>query len=172
MKSNLPSLVIPPFSTFSTPIQLTPTLPPPGTHAMSLVFPPPQPRHPRDYHSGMITPVQTAPSIDHMKQLSPFPTSANSSPINAGSFPNHLSPSFYLAKRSSPYRPVRRVQHLITNQGTPPVYNAPRRVGFEQMQYHSLGQPLTERHIGHLPYINHQVWPQHHAPQNSWAAPS
>jgi hypothetical protein len=168
-KVNLPSLVIPPFSTFSAPNQLTPTLPLPGTHAMSLVYPTPQPRHPRDYHSGMITPAQSVPSLDQLKQLSPFPTSsANSSPIS-GSFANHLSPSYYLDKRSSPYRPVRRVQHLITNQGTPPVFNVPRRIGLEQMQYHSLGQPLTERHTGHLPYINQQPWSQHQAIQGSWA---
>jgi cyclin-like protein len=170
LKVNLPSLVIPPFSTLSTPNQLTPTLPPLGTHAMSLVYQAPHPRHPRDYHSGIITPIQSTPSLDSLKQLSPFPTSsANSSPISTN-FANRLSPSYYLDKRSSPYRPVRRVQHLITNQGgPPPLFNSSRRIGLEQMQYHSLGQPLNERHTGHLPYINNHPWSQRQAMQNTWS---
>jgi hypothetical protein len=37
------------------------------------------------------------------------------------------------------------------------------------MQYHSLGQPLNERHTGHLPYINNHPWSQQQAMQNTWS---
>lgn len=173
---SLPNLVIPPFSTFNNSAPITPTsLPLPGTHAMALVYPNSQPGPQNDYHMN-VTPIQTNAPMDHIRQLSPYPpSSGHSSPV--GSYPNNnYSPSYYLARRHSPYRPVRGVEHLLTNQGTPPAFHAPRRVGTDQMQYHSLGQPLTERHVGHLPYIQqhqhyHQPWSQS-LPQPAWTVQS
>lgn len=173
---SLPSLVIPPFSTFNNSAPITPTsLPMPGTHAMALVYPSSQPRPQSDYHMN-VTPIQANQPVEHIRQLSPYPpSSGHSSPVGASFSNNNYSPSYYLARRSSPYRPVRGVQHLLANQGTPPAFHAPRRVGVDQMQYHSLGQPLTERHVGHLPYIQHQhlhqPWSQS-LPQPAWTVQS
>jgi hypothetical protein len=144
----LPNLAIP-VATLSTQIQqLTPTsLPAPGARAMGLVYP-------TNYPLQSVAPTAAN-----------FPvTSNNSSPISATAYSSHLSPSFFLAQRPSPYRPVRRVQTLLV-----PGHNImPPAVGWQNsMQYHSLGQPLTERHYGHVPYLNHDAWPQTHQP-NHW----
>jgi hypothetical protein len=144
----LPTLAIPAVTTLSSQIQqLTPTsLPAPGARAMGLVYP--------GYSlQGVAPPTANFPV-----------TSNNSSPISATTYASHLSPSFFLAQRPSPYRPVRRVQTLLV-----PGHNiVPPAVGWQNsMQYHSLGQPLTERHYGHVPYLNHDAWPQTHQP-NHW----
>jgi hypothetical protein len=165
----LPNLVIPSSnSNLATPVQLGPQLPLPGSRAMSLVYSN-MPQH----HQPVSRPT-SIPSIptslpphsmqfqDPARQLSPYPiSSVNSSPVSASTYHSHLSPSFFLAQRASPYRPVRRVQTLLV---PPPVnsnfVNAPRRMGMEQMQYHPLGKSLNETRVGHLPYIQHDNWPQ------------
>jgi hypothetical protein len=146
---------------------------------MSMVFPPPV-QWPQQSMPTSIPPLQTTglppPNLSHMdqsRQLSPYPgQSATSSPVSATFTPtsqnqNRLSPSYFLAQRSSPYRPVRQVQTLLVPPASASMHNAPRLVAQDQMQYHPLGRPMNERRVGHLPYIHHDAWPETHQ-FNSW----
>ena len=65
---------------------------------------------------------------------------------------SQLSPSFFLAQRNSPYRPVRGVSTLLV---PPPslAMQQPQNVGREQMHYQPLGRP-QERQQGRLPYVD------------------
>lgn len=69
----------------------------------------------------------------------------------------HLSPSFFLANRYSPYRPVRAVNTLLF---PPPSGSIPqqRSVPFDHMHYQPLGKPAAERKTGRLPYAQ-EAWP-------------
>jgi hypothetical protein len=172
----LPSLSIPPVSQPS--VQLAPQLPLPGSRAMAMVYPPPV-QWPQQSMPTSIPPLQTTglppsnlSSLDHSRQLSPYPQSATSSPVSATFTPtsqtqNRLSPSYFLAQRSSPYRPVRQVQTLLVPPASASMQNAPRLVAQDQMQYHPLGRPMNERRVGHLPYIHHDAWPETHQ-FNQW----
>jgi hypothetical protein len=174
----LPSLSIPPVSQ-PAPTQMAPQLPLPGNRAMSMVYPPTV-QWPQHSMPTSIPPLQTAglppPNlgpIDHTRQLSPYPGgSATSSPVSATFTPtsqsqNRLSPSYFLAQRSSPYRPVRQVQTLLVPPASASMQNAPRLIAHDQMQYHPLGRPMNERRVGHLPYIHHDAWPETHQ-FNQW----
>jgi hypothetical protein len=184
----LPSLPMPPLAQMQT----APQLPAPGSRSMSLVYQPPvsqqfQPQIPMQAAMPHALPTSMAPlqtaglppppvlHTDQVRQLSPFPIgSATNSPINAGYVPlsgqvsQRHSPSYFLQQRSSPYRPVRQVQTLLAPPSSTPIYNAPRLVSHDQMQYHPLGRPYSERRVGHLPYLNHEAWPQHHQ-YNQWS---
>ncbi|KAH0011526.1 hypothetical protein KCU80_g20476, partial [Aureobasidium melanogenum] len=96
-------------------------------------------------------------SVIQSRHQSPFPTSAAASPTDGHFQPagqahvSQLSPSFFLAQRNSPYRPVRGVSTLLV----PPPSRAmqqPQNVQHEQMHYQPLGRP-QERQQGRLPYI-------------------
>lgn len=167
----LPNLSIP--STTSTPqssMQNAPQLPPPGNRAMSLVYPAPT----QQWSYALSNPATTAPvhplsqSVtasavdDGLPQLSPFPGSGNSSPVNAH-FPamqsNRPSPSLYLSQRQSPYRPVRSVHTLLVPPPSGSLHNQPANIGYDQMQYQPLGR-RTERRAGLLPYMHRDAWPE------------
>ena len=149
-----------------TPQTNLPQLPLPP-RAMSMVFPGASAWNQATSAPISIPALQTTglppPSGPQSRQLSPYPNSAGSSPTSA-TFPNvgtpiglgRLSPSYYLAQRSSPYKPVRRPQTLLAPPPPVALNNPARRVSLEQMQYHSLGRPMTERQHGHLPY---NAWP-------------
>jgi hypothetical protein len=165
---NLPNLGVtaapsPLDSLMGTAPHLRNELPAPNTRAMSLVYAQPHLQRP---HAPLIPPIQTsAPTpgllnVDHSNQLSPFGiSSAASSPTSATAYTNQYSPSFFLAQRSSPYRPVRRVQTLLVPPPLQSIQNAPTMAGASQMQYHLLGHP-HERHVGPVPYVNYEAWPQ------------
>jgi hypothetical protein len=147
-----------------------PNLPALNSRAMSLVYPNSQLQRPQ---AALIPPIQTSmPSqgfltVDQSNQLSPFAiSSTGSSPTSANPYSNAYSPSFFLAQRSSPYRPVRRVQTLLVPSAVQTIQNAPTMMGVNQMQYHTLGHP-NQRHLGHVPYFNYEAWPQTNQ-QNVW----
>jgi hypothetical protein len=142
------------------------TIPAPNTRAMSLVYPSShlsthQLQRPQ---ASFIPAIQTSIPPQNLlavdpPQLSPFGySSASSSPTGAPAFANAYSPSFFLQQRSSPYRPVRRVQTLLVPPPIQSIQDAPTMVGASQMQYHLLGHP-DQRHIGHVPYVNYEAWP-------------
>ncbi|PWY77355.1 hypothetical protein BO70DRAFT_363292 [Aspergillus heteromorphus CBS 117.55] len=96
---------------------------------------------------------------------SPFAvTSATISPAvsaYSGHTPqNHLSPSFFLANRNSPYRPVRSVNTLLIPP--PSASQQQRSIPFDHMHYQPLGKTASERKTGLLPYLHHEAWPQGH----------
>ncbi|KAE9967552.1 hypothetical protein BLS_002810 [Venturia inaequalis] len=179
----LPSLSIPSVTHAQMPVQTAPQLPPPGGRAMALVYPPPV-QWPQQQATSLtsIPPIQAmtipqhnAPAYDQSRQLSPYPgQSADSSPVSTvftptGQATNRLSPSYFLQQRSSPYRPVRNVQTLRAPPVSGSIWNAPMMVAHDQMQYHSLGRPMSERRVGHLPYMHHEAWPETHQ-FNHWPA--
>jgi hypothetical protein len=172
---NLPSLTVPePMLIHPTMKPTLPALPALNTRAMQLVYP----SHLSRPHAALIPPIQTSiPSsqlltVDQSSQLSPYGISSTaSSPTSAtagAGYASAYSPSFFLAQRSSPYRPVRRVQTLLV---PPPLhtYQNPPNLGPSQMQYHVVGQQAGERHVGHVPYLNYEAWPPHpHAAHAHW----
>jgi hypothetical protein len=157
----------------------TPQLPLPGSRAMSTVYnggsnwpqsnslPPSGAPTPLNIQTNML------PSLgDHSRHQSPFPASSvGSSPITSmasHSQPqNHLSPSYFLTYRNSPYRPVRSVNTLLI---PPPSTSmqAPRNMTFDQMRYQPLGK-VPEPRTGIVPYVHqhHDPWPQLQEP-HTW----
>lgn len=170
----LPSLSIPPSHVADAPVQVMPHLPLPGNRAMSLVYPPPvqwtqtPPPISLPAVSGAPLPSPNTQAMhDPSRQLSPFTAgSVGNSPINANfppsagaQNPGRLSPSYLLAQRQSPYRPVRRVNTLLHPPPNTIMQNGPpKSIPWDQMQYQQLGRP--ERRAGTLPYMHHEAWPQ------------
>jgi hypothetical protein len=70
----------------------------------------------------------------------------------------HLSPSFFLANRNSPYRPVRSVNTLLIPPPSSSLQQQ-RSVPFDHMHYQPLGKGST-RKTGLLPYIQPDAWNQ------------
>ncbi|RAL10456.1 putative mucin [Aspergillus homomorphus CBS 101889] len=70
----------------------------------------------------------------------------------------HLSPSFFLANRNSPYRPVRSVNTLLIPPPSTSLQQQ-RSVPFDHMHYQPLGKTAAERKTGLLPYLHHEAWP-------------
>jgi hypothetical protein len=167
-RMTLPSLTMPSFPTFSSGVQLPTSLPPPGMNAMSMVYPTHQPR-PQAYLPP-IPPMVSHPSLENFRQLSPHAdSSAGLSPT--GHYPMNQSPSFYLAQRSSPFRPVNQI-HYLSSQSHSPAFDPSSSLHSQQMQYHPLGHP-GERHVGQIPYFSQQAWPQNHnIPQMIYPAQS
>lgn len=177
-------------------MQYAPQRPVPGSRSMSLVYQPPASQHFQPQLSNQasmatnmamsvassMTMLQTSglplPPVlhpGHIRQLSPYlNSSTTNSPSHtmytphSGQVSQRHSPSYFLAQRSSPYRPVRHVQTLLAPPSSTPLYNAPRLVSHDRMQYHNLGRPYSERRVGHLPYLNHEAWPQQHQ-YNQWS---
>lgn len=73
----------------------------------------------------------------------------------------NLSPSFFLANRNSPYRPVRNVNTLLIPPPSSSLQQQ-RNIPFEHMHYQPLGKTAAERKTGLLPYLHHEAWPQGH----------
>ncbi|CAG8149834.1 unnamed protein product [Penicillium olsonii] len=69
----------------------------------------------------------------------------------------HLSPSFFLANRNSPYRPVRSVNTLLIPPPSSSLQQQ-RSVPFDHMHYQPLGKGTTSRKTGLLPYIQPDAW--------------
>ncbi|KAH6625433.1 hypothetical protein C7974DRAFT_201246 [Boeremia exigua] len=169
----LPSLAIPPpQQQHMPPAQLKNwselPLPVPGNRSMAMVYPPPV-----QWQQPVSTPTSSAappfsthhtPTADRSRQISPFTHSNNSSPTSV-SFPTgsrQLSPSYFLNQRQSPYRPVRGVHTLLVPPPQASIQNPARNISEDQMHYHPLGRPMTDRRAGPLPYMDHSAWPEQH----------
>lgn len=132
------------------------TLPEPGSRAMSMVFP-------SQAQAGITTP-NSAPAISvssigpASRTSSPYlhPISNSSSPSSAypPQQPQHLSPSYFLGNRSSPYRPVRGVHSLLIPQPQAP---APPPMSLDQIQYQPLAKTRNQCRNGVLPYMSTEV---------------
>lgn len=186
---NLPRLPSPTHSITSTqtlplnPIYV-PHLPPLATRTMSFAYQTPlQWSHPTslpNIGSGLVTaPPSHQPSVtltESNLQLSPFPfgsgaaspTSAVSVSAQPSHTPTRLSPSHYLIQRTSPYGPVRGVTTLLVPPPPSSVFRGSKSIATEQMQYQSLGRPMAERHAGHVPYVNHDAWPNNATQWSQW----
>ncbi|KAL4890502.1 cyclin-domain-containing protein [Aspergillus ambiguus] len=112
--------------------------------------------------SGLYNPSLSLPDPGR-QQSSPFSLpSANVSPaVSAYSVhtpQTHLSPSFFLANRNSPYRPVRNVNTLLIPPPSTSLQQQ-RSIPFEHMHYQPLGKTAAERKTGVLPY-HPDAWQQ------------
>lgn len=76
---------------------------------------------------------------------------------------NRLSPSFFLANRNSPYRPVRSVHTLLIPPPSTSMQQQ-RSVPFDHMHYQPLSKGSVDRKTGLLPYIPSDPWYQSHVP--------
>jgi len=68
--------------------------------------------------------------------------------------PQHLSPSYFLGNRSSPYRPVRGVHSLLIPQPQAP---APSPLNVDQIQYQPLAKTRNQYRNGVVPYMSTEV---------------
>lgn len=153
--------------------QTVPLLPPLGGRAMSTVYPstptwaaphpmltptgpPSQPGLVGT--SGYVTPSrrQSPHSVQDLLSLGSSPISGNF----PGHNPGHISPSFYLQQRASPYKPVRNVNTLLY----PPPSASMHDYSMNGDQMHYL--PLGKRHdmrSGVVPdytlHATYQQWP-------------
>lgn len=112
--------------------------------------------------SGLYNTAMAVP--DPGRRQSPFMvSSAAASPAPSaysGHTPQiHVSPSFFLTNRNSPYRPVRGVNTLLIPPPSGSLHY-PRNVSYDQMHYQPLGKSASERKTGVLPYLHHEAWPQ------------
>ena len=72
---------------------------------------------------------------------------------------HHLSPSFWLANRNSPYRPVRSVNTLLIPPPSASLQQH-RNIPCDHMHYQPLGKSAAERRTGLVPYFHQETWPQ------------
>ncbi|KAJ5985780.1 hypothetical protein N7499_007928 [Penicillium canescens] len=111
--------------------------------------------------SGMYTP--TLPDLGRHHQ-GPFGVSSAAVSPAASAYSvhtpqTHLSPSFFLANRNSPYRPVRSVHTLLIPPPSSSLQQQ-RSVPFDHMHYQPLGKGHTSRKTGLLPYNQPDAWSQ------------
>lgn len=71
----------------------------------------------------------------------------------------HLSPSYFLANRNSPYRPVRSVHTLLIPPPSTSMQQQ-RSVPFDHMHYQPLSKSSADCKTGLLPYIHPETWNQ------------
>lgn len=148
-------------------------LPPLNGRAMSTVYPStptwqsqlpmltptgPQPSQGPGSSSGYVTPSRrhSPHSVQELLSLGSSPTSGNF----PGHNPGHISPSFYLQQRASPYKPVRHVNALLYPPPSASMHDYSMNIG--QMHYLPLGKRHDMRsgvvpdYAVHTPY---QPWP-------------
>lgn len=112
-----------------------------GMYNSSLALPDPARQHnsPFGVSSATVSPAVSAYSV-HTPQT-------------------NLSPSFFLANRNSPYRPVRNVNTLLIPPPSTSLQQQ-RNIPFEHMHYQPLGKTAAERKTGLLPYLHQDAWSQ------------
>ncbi|OQD71009.1 hypothetical protein PENPOL_c001G05105 [Penicillium polonicum] len=110
--------------------------------------------------------MYTTPSLPELGRHHQSPFGVSSATVSpAGSAysvhtpQTHLSPSFFLANRNSPYRPVRSVNTLLIPPPSSSLQQQ-RNVPFDHMHYQPLGKGSTSRKTGLLPYIQPDAWNQ------------
>jgi hypothetical protein len=152
------------------PTTVSQQLPPlPHVRAMSTVFNPTTtwsqstvaPVIPAISTSNPMTLYNPAVSLpDPSRRQSPYSAATSTDTASPSSaFPvhtpqNHLSPSFFLVNRNSPYRPVRAVNTLLIPPPSASLHQH-RHLSMDQMHYQPLGKTLNERRTGVLPYLHH-----------------
>ncbi|KAJ5161510.1 hypothetical protein N7492_006902 [Penicillium capsulatum] len=115
----------------------------------------------------------TLPDLSRHHQGAYGPTSSTVSPAIPAYVPtpqDHLSPSFFLANRNSPYRPVRSCNTLLIPPPSTSMQQQ-RSVPFDHMHYQPLGKGTAERKTGPLPYIHPDAWNQASFPQPPFYPP-
>lgn len=178
------ALIPPPLPAATMPQQL----PLPHVRAMSTVFNPSSTwSQPIPSATAPVVPTQTSNPMalynsavslpDPGRRQSPYSATVSSDAVSPSSAfhvhtpQNHLSPSFFLVNRNSPYRPVRAVNTLLIPPPSASLHQ-PRHLSMDQMHYQPLGKSFTERRTGVLPYLHHDGLPQGVIPQQPNFLPS
>lgn len=169
--SRLPCPPFPSHGAVQTPPPVAPQLPAPAGRAVPTIYNPPAnwvqplptsaPMPP--VTSGLYNAPMTLPEpVRPHRSYYDVPSTTVSPAVSAYSVHTpqmNLSPSFILANRNSPYRPVRAVNTLLIPP--PSASLQPRRtIPFDHMHYQPLGRPAAESKTGLLPYLHHGAWPQ------------
>ncbi|KAF7712705.1 Uncharacterized protein PECH_006661 [Penicillium ucsense] len=122
--------------------------------------------------TSVAPPVYSVPPVSDMSRHPQSSFGASSAAVSpagsAYSIPTpqkHLSPSYFLANRNSPYRPVRSVHTLLIPPPTASMMHQ-RSIPFDHMHYQPLGKSQADRKTGQLPYIYPEGWnqPQYQPP--------
>ncbi|KAJ5204471.1 uncharacterized protein N7498_005350 [Penicillium cinerascens] len=115
---------------------------------------------------GVPAGIYNAPSLPDLGRHNPSPFAVSSGTVSPAvsaysvhTPQTHLSPSFFLANRNSPYRPVRSVSTLLIPPPSASLQQQ-RSVPFDHMHYQPLGKGTSDRKTGLLPYIQPDVWSQ------------
>lgn len=112
------------------------------------------------------------PDLSRHHQSTYGPTTGTVSPaVPAYIHQDHLSPSFFLANRNSPYRPVRSCHTLLIPPPSTSMHQQ-RSIPFDHMHYQPLGKGTADRKTGLLPYIHPDVWGQPYPPHPSYYPPA
>ncbi|KAJ6013651.1 hypothetical protein N7540_008242 [Penicillium herquei] len=120
---------------------------------------------PQQMPSAAVPPVAyNVPSISELARHHPTQFSVSSSTVSPAvsaysvhTPQTHLSPSFFLANRNSPYRPVRSVHTLLIPPPSTSMQQQ-RSVPFDHMHYQPLSKGSVDRKTGLLPYIPAEPW--------------
>ncbi|PKY08759.1 hypothetical protein P168DRAFT_278318 [Aspergillus campestris IBT 28561] len=173
--SRLPPPNFPPPSSYAyTPSIPTPVsqYPPAASRAMQSSFNP-APTWPSQMTQSMSVPPMTNGLYASNTSISlPDPGRLNSSPFGvssatvspASAYSVHTpqtypSPSYLLANRNSPYRPVRSVNTLLIPPPSSSLQQQ-RNIPYEHMHYQPLGKTAADRKSGLLPYLQPEDWSQ------------
>lgn len=73
---------------------------------------------------------------------------------------NQLSPSYFLTRRTSPYRPVRNISTLTVPASAGRFNHQPQHVSYDQMHWQPLGKNQNDVRTGRVPYLHREAWPQ------------
>ncbi|EPS25820.1 hypothetical protein PDE_00756 [Penicillium oxalicum 114-2] len=154
----------------SLPVTAMSQLPAPAL--MQPAYPPasswPQQMSSTSIPSSVAPPIYSAPPVPDISrhhQGSLGVASATVSPAGSAysvhTPQKHLSPSYFLANRNSPYRPVHSVHTLLIPPPSASMQQH-RSVPFDHMHYQPLGKSLADRKTGQLPYFYPDSWNQPH----------
>ncbi|CAG8070723.1 unnamed protein product [Penicillium salamii] len=153
-------------NSYSTPLTLPSSTP---SHLPAIM--PPMYHRPQNWQQmpplsipQMQSGTYSAPSLPELGRQHPTSFGVSSAAVSpavsaysAHTPQNHLSPSFFLANRNSPYRPVRSVNTLLIPPPSSSLQQQ-RSVPFDHMHYQPLGKGSTSRKTGLLPYIQPDAW--------------
>ena len=111
-------------------------------------------------HSSTSSSSILPPMNDHFRR--PYNEYSRTSSPTSTTFPppnqDLLSPSGYPPQRSSPYKPIRKVNTLLVPPPSASLHNPSQNLGFQNMHYQPLGKPLSERKTGVVPYLPLDSW--------------
>lgn len=126
--------------------------------------------------SGLPPPFINPFDLSSRRPTSAVPSSAHTSPgtptqppfsAYTASHKQH-SPSHFLTRRTSPYKPVRSINTLLIPPPSASLQNPTANISYDQMHWQKLGRPANEYRTGRVPYLNRDAWPESHEHEH-WA---
>lgn len=119
----------------------------------------------RAMQGDVLSRYQTPGALSNDGSLTMHPSTGNFAPLAAhGVSHTQLSPSHFLNKRSSPYKPVRNISTLLVPPPSNQMSYYPANISYDQMQWQPLSKNPNEydRRTGRVPYLHREAWPQTH----------